>query len=174
MRSCLPIILFVLPLSGCSTSELLAVAEKERVAAERLYIAETLCMKYKEFDTGVTNYNRCIENVLGIDRKSSTRDERYAGNPVKENELSNEKVIEQLNELPNTTSGVDPVSSFVAIAEDRINKFDESLQAGCCTNSADPQPNLPDNVLICNKYNQFGNELRDRCLEIAVGSTYVP
>lgn len=174
MRRCLPIILFVLPFSGCSTSELLAVAEKERIAAERLYIAETLCMKYKEFDTGVTNYNRCIENVLGIDRKSNTKDKMYAGSPIKESGLSNEKVIEQINELPNTTSGADSVSSFVAIAEDRINKFDESLQANCCTNSAEPQSNLPDNVLICNKYNQFGNELRDRCLEIAVGSAYVP
>ena len=172
MRSYLLIILFVLPLSGCSTSELLAVAEKERVAAERLYIAETLCMRYKEFDTSATNYNMCIENVLGIDRKSNTKYSIRAGSPIETSGLSNEKVIEQINVLPNTTSGTESINSFVAIAEDRINKFDETLQAGCCTPS--PQEHLPDNVLICNKYNQFINEWRDRCLEIAIGSTYVP
>lgn len=200
MRSLLIIVLSVLTLSGCSV---FVVAEKEQKAAERLYIAETLCMRYKWLGSDTSEYNMCIANVLGIDdnQKSNHNDPIRAGNPVEASGLSDNKntseistladakgtpkvtvlsdekiveVIEVINALPKTASGTE----FVAVAVERLAIFDDTLHRAKpddpVTVHPDPPPPVPDHVRICDKYNAFGDDLRQRCEEIAIGSRYEP
>jgi len=63
-------LLFVLLLAGCSS--FITEAEIEHIKAEKMHNAEILCMDKKELGHTV-EYDTCIENVLGINQASHSK-----------------------------------------------------------------------------------------------------
>lgn len=100
MRNLLLIFLFAPILSGCSTTELLTVAEKEHIEARRLYDAETLCMDYKIF-SHTKEYDACIENILGLNNKPQAKEAMRAMGP---SELSTNTVADSISKNTATSA----------------------------------------------------------------------
>lgn len=131
MRNIFLIALSILMLSGCLTADFIAVANQERLESERFSNADALCKEYKVF-AHTLQYDACLANALGIDQKQT-------GNNVSSmetNGLQYEEFVNNINELPNTASGL----SYPEFLCNKYGYPPNAPERGICLENAGDHP----------------------------------
>ena len=131
MRNSFLIILSILILSGCLTAELIAVAEKEHLEAERLSEADMQCADHKVY-AHTLQYDACIAKALGTNKKTTASNTES----IETNRFSNEKIINNINALPSTASGL----SYPEILCDKYGYPANAPERNICLENAGGHP----------------------------------